>query len=110
MNRNKLTDRVDALYSYAADFLDEEEAAWEILKRCSADESEADPDEGFFGTMSDADIQHAADMLEAKFLGPETSVRLREREIDALRDMIAHYPTSSSSEAKIIEFISEKLG
>lgn len=110
MTRDDMMNKIDALYSYAADFLDEEEAAWNILMEYNADESEHDPEEGFFATMSNGDMLSAIQVLEETFLGPETSVRLREHEIDTLRDMIAHYPTSSGSESKIIEFISEKLG
>lgn len=109
MTRNDLMDKLDALYDYVSAMLDEEEAAWRILLSHNADESESDPTYGFMATMSAADLSSAIQELEETFLGPETSVRLREQEIEILRDMLAHYPTSSGIEAKIIEFISDKL-
>lgn len=109
MNRNKLTDRVDALYNYIAEVYDAEEEAWQILKRCGADESEADTDEGFFGTMSDADIQRAADMLEARFFGKELDLTLHEEEIKFILDSLSSVRPSSGSEAKMIELITDKL-
>lgn len=110
MTRDDMMDRIDALYNYAADVLDEERAAWNILMEYNADELGHDPEEGFFATMSNGDMLSAMQVLEETFLGPETSIRLREHEISVLRDILEHYPVSNSDEAKIIEFISEKLG
>lgn len=108
-NRDNMMDRLDALYSYAAGTLGKEEAAWSILLDFNADEQESDPYEGYMGTMSDNDLTNAIHTMEKTFLGPEVVIKLREKELAQLRDILDHYPTHSSDEAKLIEFISDKL-
>lgn len=110
-SRTRLIDKADELYS----------SAWkegsgveveDIFNKYGASADDSDPQEGFFSTMTDSQLSAAIREVENLLYGPEENnitLVLGKKEANALKEILDHYPASSSYERSVISRIMEKL-
>lgn len=110
-SRSQLIDKADELYT----------SAWkegsgveveDIFNKYGASADDSDPQEGFFSTMTDSQLSAAIREVENLLYGPEENnitLVLGKKESNALKEILNHYPASSSYERSVISRIINQL-
>lgn len=110
-SRSQLIDKADELYT----------SAWkegsgveveDIFNKYGASADDSDPQEGFFSTMTDSQLSAAIREVENLLYGPEENnitLVLGKKEANALKEILNHYPASSSYERSVISRIINQL-
>lgn len=111
-SRTRLIDKADELYS----------SAWQdgsgvevedIFNKYGASDDDSDPEEGFFSTMTDSQLSDAIREVENLLYGDSEenniTLVLGKKEANALKEILDHYPASSSYERSVISRIINQL-
>ena len=111
-SRSQLIDKADELYT----------SAWkegsgveveDIFNKYGASSDDSDPQEGFFSTMTDSQLSNAIREVENLLYGDSEenniTLVLGKKEANALKEILDHYPASSSYERSVISRIINQL-
>lgn len=111
-SRTRLIDTADELYSSAWQAGSGVEVE-DIFNKYGASADDSDPKEGFFSTMTDSQLSDAIREVENLLYGDSEenniTLVLGKKEASALKEILDHYPASSSYERSVISRIVEKL-